>query len=225
MSRSAAPSGGSMLHFGTRILTATMIACVVAWGIGSAGAQSPPGSTGAKNAAKCQQTIAKVSAKYLAQRLKRLATCSNGVLACIQTFADATACVTKATSKCRKQFGAPGASDPAAQKFQDAVVKACGGLAAADLLSAGGLGFADGAAACAAVGVATLADATGVARCLQRLHDGLSEDAFGAEAPRAAELTALGGVSALVVPDLPPFDGCGDCATSPLPTGEIVAGW
>ncbi len=198
-----------------------LVAFVLAVGA-PASAQSPPGSAGAKAAGKCQQTIGKVNAKFLTQRLKRLATCSNAVLGCVETQPGVAACVAKATAKCGKQLGSPDVADPAAVKLEAAVVKACGALPLPDLLSAGGLDFGDAAAACAEAGVPTLASAADVAHCLQLLHANLSEEAYGAELPRAAELTAEGGVSALVVPDLPVFDGCGDCGTPP-PAGKAVA--
>jgi hypothetical protein len=180
-------------------------------------------SAASKAALKCQQTIAKADAKFLAQRLKRLAVCSNAVLGCIQSQAPPV-CVGKATAKCRKQLGAPGDVDAPAATLEAAVVKACGDVPVGELLGAEGLGFADAAAACAGVGVTPLATAANVARCVQRLHASLSETSFGVEAPRAAELTARGGVNAAVVPDLPVFGGCGDCGTPPVPTGKLVAG-
>lgn len=209
-----------MLSRAARSGGAIATAIVVVLGASVVTAQSPPGSAGAKAAAKCQQTIVKVNAKFLSQRVKRLATCSNAVLGCVQNQPGVAACVAKATAKCRKQLGTPEVPDVAAAKLEAAVVKACGGLPVGDLLAVGGLGFGDTAAACAAVGVAPVASATDVARCLQRLHGSLSEETFAAEVPRAAELAGLGGVSALVVPDLPPFAGCGDCA---VPGGQAVA--
>ena len=180
-------------------------------------------STAGKAALKCQQTVAKADAKFLAQRLKRLAACSNAVLGCIQSQAPPV-CVGKATAKCRKQLGTPGDVDVPAATLEAAVVKACGEVPVGELLGPDSLGFADAAAACAGVGVTPLAGAADVARCVQRLHASLSETSFGVETPRAAELTARGGVSALVVPDLPVFSGCGDCGTSPVATGKVVAG-
>ncbi len=203
------------------VLAATLLLLAVA---GPGAAQSPPGSAGAKAAAKCQQTIAKVNAKFVAQRLKRLATCSDAVLACVQAQPGVEKCVTKATAKCRTQLGVPEVPDAAAAKLEAAVVKACGALPVADLLAAGGLGFADASAACAAVDVAPVAGVADVARCLQRLHAGLSEEAYGSALPRAAELTSQGDVSALVVPDLPVFNnGCGDCGIDPPALGRSVA--
>ena len=200
-----------------------LVAVAIALMTGASPAQSSPGSAGAKAAAKCQQTIAKVNAKFLAQRLKRLAACSTGVLSCIQGQPGVPACVSKVTEKCRKQLGTPDQPDAAADKLEAAVIKACDSLPVADLLAAGGLAFTNAEAACAGAGVAPLVGAADVARCLQRLHAGLSEQSFGAELPRAAELTGQGGVSALVVPDLPVFGGCGHCATPPAATGKAVA--
>lgn len=200
-----------------------LVAVLFALTASASSAQSPPGSAGAKAAAKCQQTIARVNAKFLAQRLKRLATCSTAVLACIQVQSGVPACIGKATDKCRKQLGTPDQPDTPAAKLEAAVIKACGGLPSADLLAAGGLAFGNAETACAGVGVAPLAGAADVARCLQRLHAGLSEESFGAELPRATELTGQGGVSALLVPDLPIYGGCGDCATPPAATGKAVA--
>jgi hypothetical protein len=157
------------------ILVTVFVTLIVALTAEIAVAQSPPGSAGAKAAAKCQQTISKVNAKFLTQRLMRLATCSNAVLACIQAQPGVAACVTKATAKCQTQLGTPDAPDLAAEKLEGAVVKACGELPVADLLAAGGLGFSDATAACAAVGVTPLLGAADVARCLQFLHAGISE--------------------------------------------------
>jgi hypothetical protein len=192
---------------------------VVVFGLGLA---HPADSVAGKAALKCQQTIAKADAKFLAQRLKRLRVCTNAVLACIQSHAS-DACIEKATAKCRKQLGTPGDIDAPAGAVEAAVVKACAGIPVGELLAPANLGFANAAAACGAVGVAPLAGAADLARCLQRLHASLAETSFGVEAPRAAELTAQGGVSALVVPDLPVFGGCGACSTPPAATGKSVA--
>jgi hypothetical protein len=191
--------------------------------VGTASATSAPGSGGAKKAAKCQQTIGKANAKFLSQRLKRLAACSTAVLGCLQTAAGDAACLAKASGKCRKQLGDSDAPDALADAVEEAVVKACGALPAADLLDVAALGFSSAAATCAGVGVSPLASAADVARCLRRVHAGVSEQSLGVEVPRAAELAAQGGVEASRVPDLPLFGGCGGCGTAPLPAGKAVA--
>ncbi len=186
-------------------------------------AASAPGSAGAKLASKCQQTIAKATAKFLAGRAKRIAACNQGVLKCLQTKAGDAKCLPKATAACAKQLGAAGAPDALAATVEAAVVKACGGLPLDDLLDPAVLGFANAAVTCGDAGVDPLATAGDVARCLRLVHARLAELAAGVELPRAAELAAQGGVDASRVPSLPVFGGCGACAVAP-PGGKAVAG-
>ena len=208
------------------VLVTVFVTLIVALTAEIAVAQSPPGSAGAKAAAKCQQTIAQgerevpdatpEASRDLQQRRARAAS---------RRSPASPRASPRPRRNARRQLGTPDAPDLAAEKLEGAVVKACGELPVADLLAAGGLGFSDATAACAAVGVTPLLGAADVARCLQFLHAGISEEAYGAELPpRAAELTAQAGVSALVVPDLPPFAGCGDCGTPPAVTGKVIAG-
>lgn len=198
-------------------VTAALVAPVSTFGA------SVPGSAGAKLASKCQQTVAKATAKFLAGRAKRIAACNQGVLKCLQTKAGDTKCLPKATAGCAKQLGAPGQPDALAATVEAAVVKACDPLPLDDLLDPAVLGFANAAVACADVGVDPLEDAADVARCLRLVHARLSEQTAGVELPRAAELAAQGGVDASRVPSLPLFGGCGACAVPP-PDGKAVAG-
>ncbi len=200
------------------ILVAALLALSA---VGTSVAASAPGSPGAKLASKCQQTIGKANAKFLAARAKRLAACGQGVLKCVQTKPDDAKCLPKATAGCQKQLGAAGAPDALAATLEAAVVKACGTLPVEDLLDPAVLGFANAAAACADAGVGTLAGAADVARCLRLVHARVSEQAFGVELPRAAELAAQGGVEAARLPALPIFGGCGSCAVPP-PAGKAV---
>lgn len=190
----------------------------------SVAAQSAPGSAGAKKAAKCQQVIGKANAKFLAQRLKRLAACSTAALGCVQTSPGDPKCLQKTAGKCRKQLGVPGEPEALGDALEAAIVKACGTLPVVDLLDVAVLGFANAEAACAQVGVSPLAGAADLARCLRRVHAGVSEQTLGVEVPRAAELVAQAGVDATLVPDLPVFGGCGPCATVPVASGKAVAG-
>jgi len=201
------------------------LAVLLALTTGVVSAQSTPGSAGAKKASKCQQTIGKANAKFLSQRLKRLAACSTGVLGCLQTAPRDAKCLSKASAKCQKELGTPGAPDPLADTLEEAIVKICGPMAmpVTDLLDPAVLGFANAAVACAGVGVSPLASAADLARCLRRVHADVSEQSVGVELPRAAELAARGGVDATLAPNLPLFGGCGDCGATPLPTGKAVA--
>jgi hypothetical protein len=183
---------------------------------------STPGSAGAKLAAKCQQTVAKATATFLAGRAKRIAACNRGVLACLQTKPGDAKCLPKAAAGCEKQLGAAGAPDALAVTAEAAVVKACGALPLDDLLDPAVLGFANAAVTCGDVGVDPLAGAADVARCLRLVHARLADQAAGIELPRAAELAAQGGVDASRVPSLPLFGGCGACAVPP-PGGKAVA--
>ncbi len=185
-------------------------------------AQSAPGSAGAKLASKCQQAISKANGKLLGQRLKQLAACSNAVLGCLQTAPGDAKCLTKASAKCTKQLGAPGAPDPVGDKVETAVVKKCGAVALADLLDDAVLGFANAAARCADLGVQPLATVADVAHCLRLAHAATSEATYGVELPRASELAAQGGVNALRVPGLPVIDGCGECNVGSPTSGKGI---
>ncbi len=184
-------------------------------------AQSAPGSAGAKKASKCQQVVSKANGKFLAARLKRLATCSTGVLACVQTAAGEEKCLIKASAKCQKLLGTAEAPTDFADTLEAAIRKACDPLPVADLLDPSGLGFANAAAACGDLGVPALTNAADVAQCLRLAHTRASEQTFGVELPRAAELVAQGGVAGAQVSDLPLFGGCGGCATG-APAGKAV---
>lgn len=184
---------------------------------------STPGSAGAKLASKCQQTVAKATAKFLAGRAKRIAACNQGVLKCLQTKPSDPKCLPKASAGCRKQLGGAGEPDALAAAVEAAVVKACGTLPLDDLLDPLVLGFTNAEVACGDVGVDPLANAADVARCLRLVHARLADQAAGVELPRAAELAAQGGVDASRVPALPLFGGCGACGVAP-PGGKAVAG-
>jgi len=198
------------------VVTSSLAAAVPSFGA------SAPGSAGAKLAAKCQQTVAKATAKFLAGRAKRLAACNQGVLKCLQTKPGDAKCLPKATAGCEKQLGAAGAPDALAATVEAAVVKACGVLPLDDLLDPAVLGFANAAVTCGDVGVDPLAGAGDVARCLRLVHARVADQAAGIELPRAAELAAQGGVDASRVPSLPLFGGCGSCSVPP-PGGKAVA--
>ena len=198
------------------------IALVLTMSGQSALAQSTPGSAGAKKASKCQQVVSKANGKYLSARLKRIAACSNAVLACVQTASDDAKCLGKATGKCRKQLGTPGEPIAFDDTLDAAIGKACDAVPLADLLDASVLGFGDVAATCDELGVAPLTSASDVARCLRLAHARTSEEAAGVEVPRAGELVAQSGIGAGIVDGLPLFGGCGSCGTDPPAAAKAV---
>ena len=93
------------LPFSRSVLAAVVLSVAL---VGTSLGASAPGSPGAKLASKCQQTIGKANAKFLAARGKRLAACSQGVLKCLQTKPADAKCLTKASAGCEKQLGAAG---------------------------------------------------------------------------------------------------------------------
>ena len=150
------------------------------------------GADAAKALDKCAKTIRKVGAKVAATVLKQLQACHKAVADCVQLKPGDTACLTKAAPKCAK---AEAGVATAGAKATDAIADACGapGVAAADLVSTAGLGFAGEVDACAARGVATVGSAADVGDCVRAQHVCGAARTFGAAVPRARELLVQGG--------------------------------
>lgn len=120
-------------------------------------------------AKKCQDAVAKLGAKYLADRHKALAGCRGSLIKGTALFADKakTAPVTSATS-CASEYKAAGTIAKARQKVRDGLEKACSDAILGTLR------------ACSAT-IDGLADATGATGCLIESVDGKVATLLGTE--------------------------------------------
>lgn len=180
-----------------RLLVGFVVGLAVALGVRtSANAAAAP-----KVVVKCQATLEKSGAKFVAKKLGALAKCTDGVFKCLQTVdetADAgakrTACITKSRQGCLKSLAAITA---ARQAFVAAVTGSCATLDAAQVTGADGLGYA--AADCSAFG-GPVTDVTSLAACLAAQHDCLGSRLFQRTVPRTLELLQFTPPSAVVPP-------------------------
>ncbi len=157
---------------------------------GAGAGLSDPGA--AKALDKCAKAVRKVGSKLTATTLKQLGACQKAVADCVQLKPGDASCLTKAEAKCTK---ARTALANAETTLTAGIAKACAepSLAAADLLSAVGLGFGGETRGCGERGVASLATIADVAACVRRQHACAAERVLGAAVPRARELLLLGG--------------------------------
>ncbi len=152
---------------------------------------------------KCALTIAGGGTKLGAGVAKRLQSCTDAVLACVQTKPGDAACLTKARATCAKATSAlvPGAGEGA--KVRAKITKACGAVPFASLLATNGLGFGAEAARCARLLVAPLASLDALETCFERAQVCRAVEVFATRVPRARELLVLGGADASVSTCLP----------------------
>ncbi len=177
---------------------------------------------------KCQATLKKAGAKFIAKKLGALAKCTDAVFKCIQTVDEAadagakrTACITKARDGCLKSLAGATA---ARQAFVGAVTGACATLDAAQVTGGGGLGYAG--TDCAAFGAAAATSAATLAECVASQHDCLASQLFQLGVPRALELIQFTPPPAAVVPaaDLGRLACLDDNAGTGSDVGDVALG-
>lgn len=146
-----------------------------------------------KAVVKCQKAAGTAGTSLALGKQKQLAGCVAALQKCVQEKPGDAACIAKAAAKCATSVAKIAALQA---KLEAAVRKACGApaLAAADLLAVAGVGFQADAAACTAVGVASLATAADVALCVARRDACTSERLLALDAPRTRELLLLAGI-------------------------------
>lgn len=162
---------------------AVAIVGVVAAPAGAAGLADP---LAAKQAAACQQAIAKGGAAFVGATSKSLEKCYDGLFRCVQTKPGDQGCTTKAVAAC----AALDAKAPAAgAKLAAAITKKCTSFA--DLTNADGLGYGSSIASeCPTDFGITPTDVGTVADCIRAQHACSAERAFGVAMPRAGQLAA-----------------------------------
>ena len=144
-----------------------------------------------KAAVRCAQKTGKAGQKLVAARLKALQSCATATFACVSNKFDEPTCVTKATGTCTKAFASLAKTESI---VADTIAKSCAApLAFTALAGPAGANLDASAAACADVGVGSLATVDDYARCLFRRLTCGAEALLRFQAPRSAELfTAVG---------------------------------
>ena len=140
----------------------------------------------------CANAIGKASTKFVATKLKSLASCVGRVFTCTQLKPGDPACLLKVAPKCDAAFGTIATAEA---KLRATITTACGAstLPFANVAAATGMDVEEIGTTCASFDVASLATIGDYATCVLRQHECLVEDLLGFEAPRAAELLPLVG--------------------------------
>jgi hypothetical protein len=172
--------------------------------LGGAGNVADPKAVG-KPLDKCQRSVTKAAAAFVAKKLKKLAKCTTAIFGCVQKKPGDMKCADKARATCAKVLTA---EVPAAEaKVQAAITKGCAAIfpqaGTADAIDVDAL-----APTCAQVGVGVLATAGDWGDCVMRRHECAIEAALSIMAPRFEDL--LGGLGLSAV--------SGFCAGIPTPT-------
>ena len=168
-----------------------VLPCLEPGSPGDAGLADP---AAAKAAAGCAKTIGKAAIVFVGARTKAVQGCVRAVTKCLQTAADAGACLVKARQTCAKN-GAKLAG--VESKLRTALGKKCTGAALpfASVLAAEGLGFVAHQDVCVALGGVDLASIDDVEGCLARSLACRTDQLLGVDAPRLRELLELGALT------------------------------
>ena len=171
-----------------------------------------------KRGMSCARAIRAAAGKHARTTLASLAKCTQAALRCIQLAPGDAPCVGKAGAACAKAVAAIAAREAG---LAAKVEKKCAALGVADVRAAGGLGFDDAAAACAAAG-APLAELADVGRCVARAATCRAARLLGAETPRAGEVLRLAGQSVPSLDCLPDRGGTGAGVGDPKGAGKAL---
>ncbi len=174
------------------------------------GAGSGGDAAARKTLGKCAAAAATVGAKLSALVAKQLQSCTDAVLACLQTKPGDAGCLTKARTTCGKAATALAQGGKVRQKARLAIAKTCGSkspgappaVSFATLVAASGLGFDAEVARCAALAT-PLATVDDVIACIDRATVCRASALFATRVPRVSELLGIGGLAASVPPCLP----------------------
>ncbi len=139
----------------------------------------------------CAVALQKTGAAIIRGRTKRLQACLAGLASCVQRKASAPACLARAGTACAKGLAKLAALDT---KARTGIARRCGDLTLDELRLASGLGYADEATPCDALGVASLDGPDAIASCVLAQHACAVERLVTLETPRAGELLTLGGL-------------------------------
>ncbi len=166
-----------------------LVLLVLAFGPSEANASALPDLAAAKAADKCQATIMKANAKFVAATLKYHEKCYDAAFKCVQTKPDDQKCFDKAIVKCGREVLTRRPKGIA--KLLDAIRKKCTSFD--DLMSADGVGYTALAVTCADAGF-PLSGINGLTECLRELTECDAEQMFGVEMPRARPFAIQDGV-------------------------------
>jgi hypothetical protein len=184
----AVPRAGEALRFvGQSVLPA---ACLPDRGGTGLGLGAPKGD-GTRLLA-CQAAVSSGMAKILQARLARTSRCVGALFACVQQRPSDEACLDRARRACAAGDAKVAAAET---KLTTRVAMRCGPVAFDVLAGADGAGLAALAGTCAAHGVAALASLDDYRECLRRAAACGAGALAAVASPRAAELSAFGGVA------------------------------
>jgi Nidogen-like len=158
-------------------------------GRGAARATVPPSAALAKLAAKCQSELSRQAVKSLSQGLGPLDRCISGVLKCVETATDTSACLAKATPNCVDKAAAKLAKSQ--QGGMNRIVKRCSAIDLGELRDGTGLGYADVSDDCSTRQFVDLCSAEEISQCLVGETSRNATAFYGTQAPRARELYRL----------------------------------
>lgn len=198
------------------VVVAIHLVSSVATPAGAAGLSDP---VAAKQAAGCQQAIAKAGTAFAAATWKSLDKCFDGLFACTQTKPTDQSCLDKAVAKCAAETDTK--ASQARLTLAAAIAKKCGSFP--DLTNVDGLGYAGLTGDCQTDFGTTLADVGSVAACVRAQHECLAEIAFGVAMPRAGQLVADLGMPTRAGSCLVARGGAGD-VDDPKGLGKALVG-
>lgn len=142
---------------------------------------------------RCQQRFEISASALLERELDQLQTCSGAVLNCIENEPGEKTCLEQARAVCATELGwMEGKGIGPAADLAGQVAADCAGLPVEQLLAPEGLGH--GAASCLPYTGGAPATLESLALCVAGQHACQALGLVAAEAPRTAELLALGGV-------------------------------
>ena len=195
---------------------AAVLIALTAASVEAAGLADP---VAAKQAATCQQAIAKAGTAFAAATFKSLDKCYDGLFTCVQTKPSDQGCVAKAVAACAAAVDTK--APQARLKLAAAIAKKCTSFA--DLTNVDGLGYGAIAGECQNKFGTKLADVASVAECVGAEHECLAERAFGVAMPRAGQLAADLAVPTRAGSCLVNRGGSGDVG-DPKGLGKALAG-
>jgi cysteine-rich repeat protein len=168
-----------------------------------------------KVALRCQKTVTGAARKLLQRQIGAARQCADALFKCRITGKPAATCQ-KLADRCGQRLAAlsDGAASPRA-KLAAAVERACGPLGPDALLGTTGIGFANVAPRCAALGVPSLDDAAQAATCVANAYECAGDTLVDRSLPFIADELARFG---LHVSDAP----CGSTAPTPSATATPV---
>ncbi len=143
-------------------------------------------------AAKCQRAVATGSQAFLARQLSDLGRCVGAAATCVETLPDDAACLAAAGVRCARTVAR---NARRADRLARLIAGRCAAVDPVTLSSADGLGFADLAPLCPALGT-DAGDAAVLGACLAGSVRCRGEQLLAHAVPRAGELLRVAGVAA-----------------------------